>query len=90
MLAKNGTVIESTSKIDENNIEILTAALRGITITSVNKPPPTPFLMPEIPSSRKPRIVIERLQQPQFKMDTPKTTLMEMQWKHGPKPTSST
>lgn len=58
MLAKNGTIIESTSKSDENNIEVLTAELRGITITSVYKPPPTPFLMPEIPSSGKPRIVI--------------------------------
>ena len=58
MLAKNGTIIESTSKSDENNIEVLTTELRGITITSVYKPPPTPFLMPEIPSSGKPRIVI--------------------------------
>ena len=58
MLAKNGTIIESTSKSDENNIEVLTAELRGITITSVYKPPPTPFVMPEIPPSGKPKIVI--------------------------------
>ena len=58
MLAKNGTIIESTSKSDENSIEVLTAELRGITITSVYKPPPTPFLMPEIPSPGKPRTVI--------------------------------
>ena len=58
MLAKNGTIIDSTSKSDENNIEVLTAELRGATITSVYKPPPTPFVMPEIPSSGKPKIVI--------------------------------
>ncbi|KAJ8379201.1 hypothetical protein AAFF_G00223130 [Aldrovandia affinis] len=58
MLAKNGTIAESTSKSDENNIEVLTTELQGVTITSVYKPPPIPMEMPEIPSSGKPKIVI--------------------------------
>ncbi|KAJ8399018.1 hypothetical protein AAFF_G00416850 [Aldrovandia affinis] len=58
MLAKNGTIAESTSKSDENNIEVITTELRGVTITSVYKPPPIPMEMPEIPSSGKPKIVI--------------------------------
>ncbi|KAJ8393712.1 hypothetical protein AAFF_G00057650 [Aldrovandia affinis] len=58
MLAKNGTIAESTSKSDENNIEVLTTELRGVTITSVYKPPPIPMEMPEIPSSGQPKIVI--------------------------------
>ena len=45
IFVKTGTTIKSTSVIDDNNVEVLEAELKGLAVTSVYKPPGNAFQM---------------------------------------------
>ena len=60
IFVKHGFVIEATSKSEENDIEILTVELSNVVVTSVYKPPPADFSVPQpiSPQHNKPQIII--------------------------------
>ena len=58
IFVKEGTTVESIHTDDENNIKTLSVDLGSIVITSVYKPPATPFKLPPLLQSHKNRIVI--------------------------------
>ena len=58
IFVKEETTVESIHTDDQNNIETLSVDLESIVITSVCKPPATPFKLSPLFKSRKNRIVI--------------------------------
>ena len=60
VFVKPSAVIETTSKSDDNNIEILEVELSGVTVTSVYKPPGSPFAQNSLLDypNKKPRVII--------------------------------
>ena len=60
LFVKPSAIIETTSKTDDNNIEILTVELSGVIVTSVYKPPGSPFVYSDQLENpkKKPRLII--------------------------------
>ena len=58
IFVKEGTTVESIHTDDQNNIETLSVDFGSIVITSVYKPPATPFKFPPLLQPHKNRIVI--------------------------------
>ena len=58
IFVKEETTVESIHTDDQNNIETLSVDLGSIVITSVYKPPTTPFKLPPLLQPHKNRIVI--------------------------------
>ena len=58
IFVKEGTTVESIHTVNQNNIEIFSVDLGSIVITSVYKPPATPFKLPPLFKPHKNRIVV--------------------------------
>ena len=58
IFVKEGTTVESIHTDDQNNIKTLSVGLGSIVMTSVYKPPATPFKLPPLLQPHKNRIVI--------------------------------
>ena len=58
IFVKERTIVESIHTDDQNNIKNLSVDLGSIVITSVYKPPATPFKLPPLLQPHKNRIVI--------------------------------
>ena len=57
IFVKTGTIIESTSVTEDGDVEVLELELKGVTVTSVYKPPVGAFRMHTLRTS-KPQVVI--------------------------------